>query len=79
MDEWVAQMFNWASIINSSINIVVYIWLNKEFRYQFARAFNSKWLHIEVRAINAAHVVRYLERRSPVTVIAPTKAPTRTT
>ncbi|CAJ0600412.1 unnamed protein product [Cylicocyclus nassatus] len=61
MDEWVSQMFNWASIINSSINIIVYIWLNKEFRHQFGRAFN----------------IRCLEQSSPVTLIAPTIAPTK--
>ncbi|WKX99116.1 hypothetical protein Q1695_014192 [Nippostrongylus brasiliensis] len=39
MDEWVSQMFNWASIVNSSINIFVYLWLIKDFRYEFARLF----------------------------------------
>ncbi|KAK6740012.1 hypothetical protein RB195_008467 [Necator americanus] len=39
MDEWVSQMFNWFSLINSSINIFVYICLFKDFRDEFARRF----------------------------------------
>ncbi|XGW16883.1 hypothetical protein V3C99_001931 [Haemonchus contortus] len=39
MDEWISQTFNWASIINSSFNIFVYLWLYRDFRDEFARIF----------------------------------------
>lgn len=39
MDEWVSQMFNWASIINSSNNIFIYLWLHRDFRHEFVKIF----------------------------------------
>ncbi|VDO36562.1 unnamed protein product [Haemonchus placei] len=42
MDEWISQTFNWASIINSSFNIFVYLWLYRDFRDEFARIFRCK-------------------------------------
>ncbi|PIO73064.1 hypothetical protein TELCIR_04978 [Teladorsagia circumcincta] len=37
LNDWVSQMFNWASLVNSSINIFVYLWLYQEFRREFIR------------------------------------------
>ncbi|KAL6728430.1 hypothetical protein Aduo_010204 [Ancylostoma duodenale] len=56
MDEWVSQMVNWASVLNSSINIVVYILLFREFREEFITMLGlSKWLGHLVKSQKSHH------------------------
>uniref|UniRef100_A0A1I7WF97 G_PROTEIN_RECEP_F1_2 domain-containing protein n=1 Tax=Heterorhabditis bacteriophora TaxID=37862 RepID=A0A1I7WF97_HETBA len=42
LDEWISQAFNWASLVNSSINICVYLAFHREFRQEFARLFGCE-------------------------------------
>ncbi|EYC20822.1 hypothetical protein Y032_0021g444 [Ancylostoma ceylanicum] len=65
MDEWVSQMVVWASIINSSINLVVYILLYREFREEFITILGlSKWLGHLVKSHNASAPTMLSTRRS---------------
>ncbi|XGW16602.1 hypothetical protein V3C99_001784 [Haemonchus contortus] len=57
MGEWISQTFNWASIINSSFNFFVYLWLYRDFRDEFARIFR----------------LRCIAQRQPVTTVEPMK------
>ncbi|KAK5969664.1 hypothetical protein GCK32_016241 [Trichostrongylus colubriformis] len=57
LDEWVSQMFNWASIINSSFNIIVYFCLHRDFHDEFIRIFR----------------LQCIARRPPITIVEPTK------
>ncbi|EYC20820.1 hypothetical protein Y032_0021g443 [Ancylostoma ceylanicum] len=42
LDEWLSQSFNWLSLIASSLNIFVYLILNREFRSEFCNVFSTR-------------------------------------
>ncbi|KAL6728432.1 hypothetical protein Aduo_010206 [Ancylostoma duodenale] len=42
LDEWLSLSFNWLSLIASSLNIFVYLILNREFRSEFCNVFSTR-------------------------------------
>ncbi|RCN27408.1 hypothetical protein ANCCAN_26856, partial [Ancylostoma caninum] len=42
LDEWLSQSFNWLSLIASSLNVFVYLILNREFCSEFCNVFSTR-------------------------------------